>query len=148
MQLCGPARRKACRSFSHKKFVFQLLEVNGFPIPRLWPRGSARGSAGVFCLLDPQGPNCTGLRRGLYLSSRSPNIQCRGQEPAEKLSLQEESCFSKLGQTQLLVLTWIRRSTHSLFVSEARASYFSSFKMFSNFSFLKMVEIMLLHVPI
>lgn len=77
------ALRKAC-SCSQGKSVLHFLEGNRFPIARLWHWGYAKGSCGVFCFLDPEGPNCTGLRRGPHPSPRSPSIQRSGQEPAEK----------------------------------------------------------------
>lgn len=109
-----------------------MLEVNGFPMPRLWHWDFAKGS-GVFCLLEPQGSNCIGFRRGPHLSPRRLYIQCSSQNPAKKFSLCEESCFTKLGQTELLELICILRNIHTPSLSLK----LEHLKMFSNLSFLK-----------
>lgn len=68
-----------------------------------------------------------------HLSPRSLYIQCSTQDPAEKLSLCEESYFTKLGQMQHMDLTCILRSIHTPSLSLK----LEHLKMFSSLSFLK-----------
>lgn len=59
---------KAGRGFSHKQSILQMLEDNGFLSQGCGTEAMRKCSLGGLCLFEPQGHNCSELRRGPYLT--------------------------------------------------------------------------------